>query len=156
LALVAALLAMSLASPMEGRAAEKEKAGIEAARCGSTPLASCTQSRVAALRSLATRLRALAARRYDDRPSTEEAGRRVRYDQWLLTTADRAEALAQSGSTANLMSATQQMQEQQMSFNLQYLQLQENMQNESRAFTTVSNIMKTKQDTANALIGNLK
>jgi hypothetical protein len=54
-----------------------------------------------------------------------------------------------SGSDARsqLMAAAQQMQETQMSFNLQYLQLQESMQNENRQFTMVSNIMKTKHDT---------
>ena len=33
-----------------------------------------------------------------------------------------------------LMAATQQMQETQMSFNLQYLRLQEQMQNENRQY----------------------
>ncbi len=60
-----------------------------------------------------------------------------------------------SGSTDSLMQATQQMQETQMSFNLQYLQLQNSMQNENRQFTMVSNIMKTKHDTAKNTISNV-
>jgi len=61
-----------------------------------------------------------------------------------------------SGSTANLMNATQQMQETQMSFNLQYLQLQETMQQENRQYTAVSNILKTKHDTIKNSISNIR
>lgn len=60
------------------------------------------------------------------------------------------------GSSQDLMQATQQMQETQMSFNLQYLQLQEQMQNDNRQFTTVSNILKTKHDTVKNTISNIK
>ena len=59
-------------------------------------------------------------------------------------------------SSAQLLQATQQMQETQMSFNLQYLQLQSQMQNENRAYTAVSNIMKTKHDTVKNSIGNVR
>ena len=48
------------------------------------------------------------------------------------------------------------MQETQMSFNLQYLQLQSQMQNESRSYTAVSNIMKTKHDTVKNAISNIR
>ena len=53
-------------------------------------------------------------------------------------------------SSASLMAATQQMQETQMSFNMQYLMLQENMQNESRQLTCLSNLVKTKTKTMRA------
>jgi hypothetical protein len=43
----------------------------------------------------------------------------------------------------------------QMSFNLQYLQLQNSMQQENRQFTLVYNIMKTKHDTARHIINNV-
>ena len=43
-----------------------------------------------------------------------------------------------------------------MSFNLQYLQLQSQMQQENRAYTAVSNIMKTKHDTAKNSISNIR
>jgi hypothetical protein len=52
-----------------------------------------------------------------------------------------------AGSQAEIFQATKEMQEMQMTFNLQYLQLQNQMQNENRQFTMVSNIMKTKHDT---------
>ena len=60
-----------------------------------------------------------------------------------------------SGSQSQLMQAAQQMQETQMSFNLQYLQLQNSMQNANRQFTMVSNIMKTKHDTVKNTISNM-
>jgi hypothetical protein len=63
---------------------------------------------------------------------------------------------ASSSGTNALLDATRQMQETQMSFNLQYLQLQENMQNANRQFTAVSNIMKSKHDTVKNSISNIR
>jgi septal ring factor EnvC (AmiA/AmiB activator) len=60
-----------------------------------------------------------------------------------------------SDGSSSLMQATQGMQEMQMSFNMQYLQLQNSMQNDNRQFTMVSNIMKTKHDTAKSTISNV-
>ena len=61
-----------------------------------------------------------------------------------------------SDSQNQLMAATKQMQETQMSFNLQYLQLQSQVQNENRSYTAVSNIMKTKHDTVKNSISNIR
>ena len=55
-----------------------------------------------------------------------------------------------------LLNATKVMQETQMSFNLQYLQLQSQMQHENRNYTAVSNIMKTKHDTVKNSIRNVR
>ena len=55
-----------------------------------------------------------------------------------------------------LLEATKQMKETQMSFNLQYLQLQSQMQQENRSYTAVSNIMKTKHDTVKNSISNVR
>ena len=57
---------------------------------------------------------------------------------------------------AMLLCATKQMQETQMSFNLQYLQLQSQMQHENRSYTAISNIMKTKHDTVKNSISNIR
>ena len=59
-------------------------------------------------------------------------------------------------SQAQLMMATRQMQEMNMSFNLQYLMLQQKMQGDNRQFTLMSNIMKTKHDTAKNAINNVR
>ncbi len=56
----------------------------------------------------------------------------------------------------NLMNTTNSMQEMQIRFNLQYLQLQSQMQNENRSYTTISNIMKTKHDTVKNSISNTR
>lgn len=49
-----------------------------------------------------------------------------------------------------------EMQETQMSFNLQYLQLQSQMQHENRSYTAISNIMKTKHDTVKNSVSNIR
>jgi len=64
-------------------------------------------------------------------------------------------AQQQSGQQ-ELLDATKQMQEMQTSFNLQYLQLQNKISHENRQFTMVSNIMKTKHDTAKSSINNIR
>jgi Ulp1 family protease len=69
----------------------------------------------------------------------------------------KIETLANSpDGSADLLAATQEMQETQMSFNLQYLQLQSQMQHENRSYTAVSNIMKTKHDTVKNSINNIR
>ncbi len=63
---------------------------------------------------------------------------------------------APSNRSAATTTSGQQMQETQMSFNLQYLALQKQMQNENRQFTAISNIMKTKHDTVKNSISNIR
>jgi hypothetical protein len=58
--------------------------------------------------------------------------------------------------STQLLSAARQMQELNMSFNMQYLMLQQKMQEDNRQFTTLSNIMKTKHDTAKNAINNVR
>jgi hypothetical protein len=71
--------------------------------------------------------------------------------------ADNLAALVGANSPQDqLLNATKQMQETQMSFNLQYLQLQSQMQHENRSYTAISNIMKTKHDTAKNSISNVR
>jgi hypothetical protein len=65
-------------------------------------------------------------------------------------------AAAGGDSQGQLLAATKQMQETQMSFNLQYLQLQSQMQDENRSYTAISNIMKTKHDTVKNSISNIR
>lgn len=63
---------------------------------------------------------------------------------------------AGGSAQAQLLTATEQMGETQMSFNLQYLQLQSQMQHENRSYTAISNIMKTKHDTVKNSISNVR
>ncbi len=61
-----------------------------------------------------------------------------------------------SDSFNQRMGATQAMAEFQASFNLQYLQLQEKIQQDTRQFNLVSNIMKTKHDAAKNALNNVR
>jgi hypothetical protein len=75
-----------------------------------------------------------------------------------LNSSGGATGSAASGGSSqqDLLNQTKGMQEMAQSFNLQYLQLQEKMQAENRSFSTVSNVMKTKHDTAKSSISNVR
>ncbi len=60
------------------------------------------------------------------------------------------------GSPLSEMGSMQAMQRESQAFNLQLINLQEDIQKESRQFTTVSNVMRAKHDTAKAAIGNIR
>jgi len=63
---------------------------------------------------------------------------------------------APNKATDKLFEASKDMQEMQMSFNLQYLLLQNKISHENRQFSMVSNIMKNKHDTAKNSINNIR
>ena len=67
-----------------------------------------------------------------------------------------AAASGASDSFNQMMTATKSMAEFQASFNLQYLQLQEKIQTDTRQFNLVSNIMKTKHDAAKNALNNVR
>jgi hypothetical protein len=54
------------------------------------------------------------------------------------------------------MAAMQAMQRESQVFNLQLLELQEQIQQENRRFTTVSNVLRAKHDTAKAAVSNIR
>jgi hypothetical protein len=64
-------------------------------------------------------------------------------------------AAAGGDDQGQLLAATKQMQETQMSYNLQYLQLQSH-QHENRSYSAISNLMKTKHDTVKNSISNIR
>jgi hypothetical protein len=55
-----------------------------------------------------------------------------------------------------VLAATRALQQQSQSFNLQYLQLQEDTQRESRTFAALSNVMKVKHESAQGAIQNIR
>jgi len=57
---------------------------------------------------------------------------------------------------AEMAQSLRSLQDTSMSFNLQYLQLQSQMQNENWSYTAISNIMKTKHDTVKNSISNIR
>ena len=60
-----------------------------------------------------------------------------------------------AGSQGDLIDATRALQQEAQAMNLQYLQLQEQMQRESREFTALTNVMQVKHDSARAAISNI-
>ncbi len=72
--------------------------------------------------------------------------------------ADNLAKLAARSSTTRqqLAEAARQLREMQRSYSMQYLQLQQKMQSENRRYTLLSNIMKTKHDTAKNAINNVR
>ena len=83
-------------------------------------------------------------------------GEQIPFNGPGLSTPQNGSGGAAPGSQQDLLNQTKGMQEMMASFNLQYLQLQEKMQAENRSFTTVSNVMKTKHDTAKSSISNVR
>lgn len=63
---------------------------------------------------------------------------------------------SRNGKTNELFKAIGEMSEMQMSFNLQYLMLQNKISHENRQFSMVSNIMRNKHDTAKNSINNIR
>jgi hypothetical protein len=61
-----------------------------------------------------------------------------------------------SGSPGGDMAQVAQMQRESQSFSLQLLTLQQDVQDENRRFTTVSNVLKTAHDTAKGAVSNLR
>lgn len=83
-------------------------------------------------------------------PRTSAETRVARIPQKAVATASDAR------STDPLTASSRQMREMNASYSLQYLGLQRKMQNESRKFNMLSNIMKTKHDTAKDAINNIR
>jgi hypothetical protein len=65
-------------------------------------------------------------------------------------------AEGRQGGQWELLEAQRLMAEEGQAFNAQYLQLQNAMQQESREFNAVSNIMKVRHDSAKAAINNIR
>ncbi len=75
--------------------------------------------------------------------------------------AAKAEELGRIGSAGGasqgqLLAATKQMQDMQMSLGPQFIQIQGQLQSESRSYLAVSGIMKTKHDTVKNAINNIR
>jgi hypothetical protein len=67
-----------------------------------------------------------------------------------------AAAALPSGSPGGDIAQVTQMQRESQSFSLQLLGLQQEVQDENRRFTTVSNVLKTAHDTAKGAVSNLR
>ncbi|MBM5810669.1 MAG: hypothetical protein FJ191_01695 [Gammaproteobacteria bacterium] len=121
--------------------------GVEPGRAAATRAPDCTQNRATQEEISADLARMQAGLAQAGSALAQGAAMYQRYDQQLagfLQLAARA-GTGDAAALAQLPAATKQMEETRMSFNLQYLQLQRQMQNENRQYTTISNVMKTKR-----------
>jgi hypothetical protein len=66
-------------------------------------------------------------------------------------TSPGSSASSSSDSSGDLWAMTQQSQE----FNLMYLQLQEELSRENRRFSALSNVLKSRHETAQSVISNI-
>jgi hypothetical protein len=65
-------------------------------------------------------------------------------------------ATGSTGSTGTSDPSMQQMMSQDADQNMYYLQLQEQMSQESRSYSAVSNVLKARHDTMKNAIGNIR
>lgn len=74
----------------------------------------------------------------------------------VAAAAERLGPAADATRMRVLLQAMANLKKMNTSFNLQYLSLQSQMQERNRRFTLISNIMKTKHDTAKNAIQNIR
>jgi len=72
------------------------------------------------------------------------------------TRAEIALRRSRGENVAGLEAELARMQATNMSFSMQYLMLQEKMQNESRQYATLANVMRTRHETARNSISNVR
>jgi hypothetical protein len=121
---------------------------MASAQTATTPVLRAPQPGVSA-----ARLQHTADQRWDAVLAADEAYMRA------LRSAVAAEIYARRArgeDVSELMAEQARLQEMQMSFSMQYLMLQQQMQNENRQYTMVSNIMRTKHDTVQNSISNVR
>jgi len=71
-------------------------------------------------------------------------------------TSSLAASLSSPGSDQSDLATMQAMQRESQVFNVQLLELQEDVQQENRRFSTVSNVLRAKHDTAKAAVSNIR
>ena len=67
-----------------------------------------------------------------------------------------AAGIVNASSPGSEFSQMHAMQRESQQFNLQLLNLQTEVQDENRRFTTISNVLKSAHDTAKAAVGNIR
>ena len=122
------------------------------------------KARIKILQQTAGTLRELAAQPLPAQLSDKERREAEGYTRWLKDSSQKLYELANRWHSSLTKiekdqgppSKQNQTAEMNQSFNLQYLELQQAMQDENRQFTMVSNIMKNKHDTAKNSINNIR
>ena len=113
--------------------------------------------RINRTRQTADALERLAKRPIGRKLSRKQRKEALRYNRWLINTSRRLRRFADLWNNRLKRSPRKRLSRETLkTFNLQYLNLQQNMQHENRQFTMISNIMKTKHDTAKNAISNVR
>jgi hypothetical protein len=121
--------------------------------------------RIKKLQQTSETLRDLAAQPLPSKLADKEKQDAEKHTKWLKGSSQKLNELAERWNSSltkinknqgQISKQKQLLEEMNQSFSMQYLALQENMQNESRRFSLISNIMKTKHDTAKNAINNLR
>ena len=115
--------------------------------------ASAQVARPPVLRVSSAQLQSTAEQRWDAVLAADQTFTRALHS---AVSAEISARRARGEDVTELIAEQARLQDMQMSFNLQYLQLQNNMQNENRQFTMISNIMKTRHDTVRNSISNVR
>jgi hypothetical protein len=133
-------------------------AQIAAMRESSRKLTGMAEEPLPAFRSPQERKDAEAWRAFLSRAGHQLEALASEWEQARVTdrSGERSGTAAAGGSQAALMNASHEMQEMNQGFNLQYLNLQQKIQAENRAYTALSNVMKTKHDTVKNAIGSAR
>lgn len=76
--------------------------------------------------------------------------------QIVAAAAKGLKALKGDSAVGDQMEQMWEMQRENQVFNLQYLQLQQAMQEDNRRYSTFSNLLKARHDTAKAAINNMQ
>ena len=71
-------------------------------------------------------------------------------------TAGTAAGILNASGPGSEITQMHAMQRESQQFNLQLLNLQTDVQDENRRFTTISNVLKSAHDTAKAAVGNIR
>jgi hypothetical protein len=114
------------------------------------------RTQATALRRSADSMRTLGTQKLPDGLTKSQVKDAKQYQAWLLASAKRLDRQAVEGDKLAKASAESGSNEESMSFNLQYLELQSQMQHENRSYTAISNIMKAKHDAAKNAINNVR
>jgi hypothetical protein len=167
------LLSMTL-SPLAlaAESSRDDEAQTPAARKASLQAdARLLQERQSNARSVVSTLRALAEEPMPAGSSRADQTTWGRYAKFLRSCSDRIEKVVarwepklaaldkqiqSAQSERAVLTAARKLMEMNQSFNMQYLGLQQEMQAENRKFTALSNIMKTRHDTAKNAISNVR
>jgi hypothetical protein len=126
--------------------------------------------KITAMRAQAASLNKAASEAPTTKLTPEQQVELQKYDAWIRSSAERITKLAagweakveairtgcEKSASCNKATTSKTLQETNMSFNMQYLQLQSQMQHENRSYTAISSIMRTKHDTVKNSISNVR